>query len=405
MLFFDSEAHAQAFYMYMNDVLDDFDDIDTVLSDFESRLGFISLRNNNMLTFREEEEGFTEEEIIALMEVDFIGDDLIKALLNPDYEVGIGNDVFVFFSKNQIYKILDGDQEARDAFIASPKGVDSVPLHLLRTGIVQLEPNPIFLIPGVVLGPQDTIQWRNCPVDVPIVVSRGCDSRRIHVQGQRFCRPPGGGVPFRCNALEYMVDFGDGSPVIVLTDVHDFRLTHTYSQDGAFTITIVTVVEDGDCDVDNDPDEYTYTEVVNTVLATCYTGDASQSRFERGSGNICDLYGIGTKVWYNKALFGPFAGAWTTAWRWDSSSAKWKPLRRGSLDFTINVSVDATFRGGGCEIIDRKQKSDSCFCHKTRVSVSKANSAFTDREIISTHSMIRGVCEIPQTGMELVNCP
>lgn len=238
-------------------------------------------------------------------------------------------------------------------------------------------------------------------------ITRSCNPRRVNFFGSRWCRPSTGGFSVRCNALEYRIDFGDGTPIIVFTDVHEFELAHVYSQDGTFTIRATVVMEDRpDCDIDDDPDIFNFQEnvTIDSSIPVCRNNDISRSRFERGVNN-CDFLGIGTKIWWNKAIFGPFAGASTTAWIWDFSSAKWKPLRRAAFEnFTINVSVDATFRGGGCGIIESKQKSDSCFCHNTRVSVSKANSAFADREIISTHSIVRGNCEIPTTTMELFRC-
>lgn len=311
------------------------------------------------------------------MNADFINDDLVKALLNPYYEVGIENNVYVFYSNDQIYKISDGDFETLLAFRALPKGLDKeVPLSVINSK-VQIEPNERFYL-GV---PEenDTIVDRSCPMYVRTSLSPAeCNPLLVSLTAIRYCNFLGSE---ECDADQFILNFGDGSPDIVFNDVSRIdEIQHTYSGTGTFLVSLTTVAQD--C-----PPAYTIItpyQIVDGVL--CTDVERFESKFEHN-----DFFGIASKIWWNRNMFGTYAGAFTHAYNWASQTARWRRSNQ-----SISVTIDATFRkhSPNCGIEADKTKTDSCnSCKKKRAAVrqgriSGSPPTYASEEVHSTHSLV-----------------
>lgn len=374
ILFFSSLSHTQDFFESVSEKLSQTEEPRAILGALEESLNFTSLRSENEINFREEEEEFSIEEIIADMNADFINDDLVKALLNPYYEVGIENDVYVFYSNDQIYKISDGDFETLLAFRALPKGLDKeVPLSVINSK-VQIEPNERFYL--LVPEENDTIAARSCPMNISILVSPAeCNPYLISLTAVRYC-----GFPEECVVDEFILNFGDGSPEIVFNDVSRIdEIQHTYSNTGTYRISLRT--EAADC-----PPSLLSTrlyQIVDGII--CTENETFKTDFEHN-----DFFGIGTKVWWNKNIFGTYAGAFTHAYQL-TQSARWRRSKQ-----SISVTIDATFRkhSPNCGFEVTKTETDSCnSCKKKRAAVrqGKINGSlptYASEEVHSTHSLV-----------------
>ncbi|MBX2929699.1 MAG: PKD domain-containing protein [Saprospiraceae bacterium] len=349
------------------------------MDDLERKMNFRSLRQSPVFLRDEEEEGFTQEEIMAAMENDFINDDLIKSLLNIHYELGIEEDIYVFFSQNQVYKIIDGDQETVDAFRSLAKGTDEVPFPAFNS-TVEMEPNDVFYLLKNSPSPNDTLEWRACPVDFRGFVDRGdlgCNSFSIMVRGNLFCTTFGNS-PSPCNSIQYRIDFGDGNFIITGFNQHQIDVPHTYTQPGVYTVTVRVTAPDGDCDEDEEPEVANFPFTFTVGMGDCDNRERDTSGWENGS-----FRAISSKVWCNNNLFGSYAGAYTHSWRWNNSRARWV-----RWDSNISATINATFRGDFCALREQKQETDSCnSCRQKRAVVSLGNNpAYGNREVFSTHT-------------------
>ena len=347
-LHFSDREHLTDYYAYLVSIADTATDLHITLESLIKNLGHQSL-------YFSDTAAFDNPSRVALTDASIV-DPLRKVLLNMDYEVAIGDSLFVFQNRWQTYSFPVGDIEARDSLRATPKGT-ALANEKYTNGIRLVDSDEDVITNRSLFCTQFNSVFRSSPCTHPL---------KVEVVGAS----QGVGIPI---SFTMDIDWGDGSSTIDNNNLGFETFTHTYATSGNYTIVselstsclgpiLLTTVSDV------------------SVGGSCDFSKKVLSEFT-SSGDI----GMISEIWTANDPFGCHSGSKTTCYEFINS--KWRE-RKG----IVSAFVDSDFREAQCDIEDNDNETDSCGnCKFKRASVPSAvaNKFHQTGDVTSIHSITR----------------
>lgn len=315
-------------------------DMDEELDHFELNFpGYRSFRSD----FNDQHDwvngSFTDEQLTAIYEQDYIADEIDKTLYNNYSEIIIGDYVYVDFALNIKFKILKTDITSIMQLRQYPKGGD------LPQGVLSNENIELISSTNVLTRGQVTISDELRYESVSTVSAGFCDSYKkgLRVALEQHTKSDIEGCePFCWSEALYIadtivIDWGDGTPSITLTGLSNDNLNHTYVTSGSYNVTVTYTF------TDSEGDAQTLTDNVSTYVGGAACGSVAEwsVQEERIEGNTKMI----SKLWYKD--HGGWAyhaiKAFTHSWR-QQTDGTWKRKRE-----ELYVKIDnSTFRNVDC---------------------------------------------------------
>jgi hypothetical protein len=372
ILYFEDIDHLNDYYSAIDSVANSTEDRDSMLAIIEAELDYTSLRS--ILYFDEVDD---TDELRGLLDNDFVRDGIRKSILNEYYEFGIGDDVYVYLSPNQTYKIEDGDADMIALFRNTEKNQDTIPMKLLNPKTLLM---PSALVGGTQVLPRTPPSGNFVYRPSYSATLIGCNSlsRQISISFEESSN----NVDWTSIEMESIeIDFGDGSDPLKLENVVYVSIPHTWPDEGSYSITVK--IEYYNLNVAALLEEQVGFGV--NLSQNCRMEERITDDYEIASNNV---WMITAELWFKSPdfAFTTKAGAITYGWRFEGG--KWR--RKKS---ELNVAIDAIFRGGQCNIDDTDDESDHCNKCKSQRAVVSAGGFFSpdlyhvDGEISSTHRL------------------
>lgn len=257
-----------------------------------------------------------EEEDVWLL------DEFRRALLNEDFEISVGDYVYVYLSENQIYKVQNNDMESLFNLKQTVKGDDNINPKGLSTSVELISD-----IKGLVSGTTTTRGGGDTYCSYkPKVISgtQNCSTgltKGILLVLEENATLNGTTIPVHPHPAIWFVDWGDGSSTVSDWGT-ETELYHTYTSEGTFYIKIG--YEYVDCLGQEEYVEYDPSAdvTIQTGLRTCWRRQVHEIE-EELSGIIKMKY----ELWTNNDLFGNHIVARTTRFRWEDpmlGSPRWR---------------------------------------------------------------------------------
>lgn len=418
------------YYKGLAEKVNESDSPDEVMACFEK--GYSSLRP---IIENEENEFYSRNAFRKTKEKfnrGFIKDDIRKSMLNEYYEVGVGSDVYIFMTQDQVLK-TSCDSEIMK-FRQLEKGLDDkIHAEVFYSSGTLFKNNKIVYQgtleqhcgntdTGGGTGGNDDDVLAECETynsNANVTSGDPCDIQIANLQLLNQA------VPYDCDSGEafpdqayrknsaFDINWGDGSPVQSVVGL-DPLVQHVYpTGSSSFTITITgTAVDDGGNIHPLDIDPQTFTPSASTF--TCGSTAASKTvwkhEFTTNPTPPAGLRGMKCEIWHTNDVIGSHVGAKTTGKRWNGS--EWE-TEKGEIKVQINVTwIDNDNDDDNddpCGTADPVQKNDHCDdckdkkCHSSLVGqynhhVDKGDSPpvslheFTDNGVTITHSLTIHQC-------------
>jgi len=353
-LLFQDRTHLQNFYTYLEMVADTATDLDQALQAVAVRLGHNSLIYSDTSAFASAASKSSGTATVY--------DPLRRVILNSKQEVGVGDSLFVFQNRWEIYSFPLAHAEMRDTLNWTPKGT--------RVDISKITP-----------------ETRLVDSDNQAITNRG----PICFQFNRIRRANPCTDPFTVFVLAgatlfgfpygftMNIDWGDGStPTVDGANWGSEVFPHTYSTSGTY-------------------------QIVSTLNTTCagpitfiteadveVGGECDGTRLDTARWMDDDDIGMSMEAWSHQDIFGSHVGAKTTCYEF--INGKWRQ-RRGEID----VHIEATFRDVECNDQEFDEKDDDCGnCQSQRASVTSSvlNKFHIEGDATSTHVVDRNNVEL-----------
>ncbi len=362
-LLFDDRDHLTGYYAYLVSVTDTASDISVALLNIISRLGHQAL-------FYSDTAAFASPSKLAITDAS-ICDPLRKAILNSHYEVGIGDSLFVFQNRWEIYSFPLTDTQMRDTLRASEKGtlVDQFK-WTSATRLVNSEPvAEVAVTQRGVFCTQINRIYRASPCDRPLSV--------LVIGGAAIL-----GIG---SAFDMDIDWGDGSSTIDNSNLGIEVFDHTYSAAGTFTIVAILNTS---CS-----GSITFTSAADVTVGEMCDHQSAGLEGWLANGTI----GMNSEIWTANDPFGTHAGAKTSCYQFINS--KWRDVKG-----TVSAHIDADFRDQECGVEDTDGETDSCGnCKSKKATVpsSTVNKYHVTGDLTSTHSITRNSITL-NNSLELV---
>lgn len=230
ILVFNSNAHLDDYYRYLYDLAINSDNPDSVLHIEEQKLtDFTSIRQASHV------DSILDSEFIEKINSDFVGDIIMKSILNVNYEYAVGTSVFVYFNENQFYEIRYWNEPTINSFRMYPKGAGLPPVQCYSPEVISALSNDNIAIACTTF---------NYPAIIPrsLAVRIATDTRpfeacenhtkRVIAMLQFF-----DGTNWIPLEGDWSYQFGDGSGWVHL-NASTLDITHFYQSVGTYTITI-----------------------------------------------------------------------------------------------------------------------------------------------------------------------
>jgi len=395
IIYFKSISDAQKAYEAIDKKFNESTD-PNIMKLIESDLGHSSLLfapSNIISSLRDGEEEYTKEEIIAKEAGDFIGDDIRKLLLNSDYEIGVGNDVYVFFDKDKEYIIKDSHASTIEDFRTKEKGKNEIP-HDIMNSHVELETTEV--IHSVVEyeieredGSDDGTD-ENTADERTITITNRLSVNITSVECTLFTKSvsasvnqivrddnntpldPLDDIETRTNLISsFSFNMGDGSSILNFPASFGVNFVHVYPNPGTFTVSCLATP------TGEFPMSFlTAVDVVSTLCSNEEIGNFDWQ--DDGSQALL------TAIRFKEDFFGSHAGAGSAGFR-KLSNGNWTKDYNGQIE----ASIDAVFLNNNCINPESKSEFESCnSCYQKKTWVSKVfgSRSIENGDIQSTHS-------------------
>ncbi len=336
---------------------------DFLINSMQEKLGQTLLEAKygaNMEKYYNEE--ISPEELEEYNNTNWFKDEMKMLMLNEHYELGVGDDVYVWYSPNQVYQFPKSNQELRTQFQTTIKNNGIPPTSLLYKGPILNSPTKKILITkgNPITEPNES--------DPPVANIRttqyllSIDSDNVdcqifdkEVRGLLEVRIyDDNGTPDDTSDDEetiepydgdFTVDYGDGN-VEFFDNTSSFSTVHTYSNTGTFSILISVDF----IDLDGVESFIDADEMDVLVEGACSDEMTEESFWEDNGGRAMSGF-----LRFDNDIAGKKFVAKTIGWRWDANKAKWKKEKGALL-----VIGEGIFRNDDCIQQETKKKSDSC---------------------------------------------
>ena len=254
ILFFNDRSHIDQYYEYLDEMIHTKQEeainnqanatVDAILDQFESQFGgFTSFRKRYNQQYDWERRRYSKQEILSILESTVIKG-MEQSYFNSDHELGIGNKVYIYHSKDIVIEVPKNRQDIIDDIKNLPKGTNTIPAVLL-TGEYQ----EINIISDTMeMGTKMHLQVdMNLSYDsTPILENKNCDVYEKAL-GMTLIENILDEEDNTTSSLEYTyefanitIDWGDGStPTVSSYSTHSGELIwHTYTSMGTYTATV-----------------------------------------------------------------------------------------------------------------------------------------------------------------------
>lgn len=324
MFHFENESDLKVFYEYLVEECEKRDTAQIPFTEdwlllFDCAYGINSRLKVDYNAIELSDASNREEEDVWLL------DEFRRALLNEDFEISVGDYVYVYLSENQIYKVQNNDMESLSNLKQTVKGDDNVnPKGLSST--VELISDIKALLSGstTTRGGGDTYCSYN-PEALPGTVNCSTGlTKGITLFLEESATLNGTVYPVTLQPAIWFVDWGDGSSTVSSWSL-ETTLYHTYSSEGTYNVKIGYEYQNclgQDEFVEHDPE---IDLTLQTGQRTCWTRQMHETE-EVESGIIKMKY----ELWTNADLFGNHIVARTRRFRWEVpliGDARWRADR------------------------------------------------------------------------------
>lgn len=309
-------------------------DIDSVLYLVERSLLFQSYRqgeitNEVMESFNHPMDYFAQ---------DYIGDPIIKSVLNEYSEFEIGNDLFVYFAPNYTIQVYN-----------------NIPNH--QEELRELEKGEVANIPFTTFGNDMKLDEFS-----PVHEEHAMAGFRVVITPEPYNKCEGGPTIQNINvrvtgfsgSTVYEINWGDGTTELITGPGSGLNVSHTYSPGGIFVIEVGATREDNGNGLGFSKTQVEVSPSCSLEpVKECFwvEGTASDGTQVSMSGELRGMpVGFGTlSVAHLRSMV--FEGPW---WNTDGGNQKWRK-RSGRLTTTLNGAVSDNF----CTITGTKTKTKS----------------------------------------------
>lgn len=379
VIYFQNIDDAQQAYRVIQELVADSHEGDPIYGKIVDELGHNSLyfaesrvssRNDD-----DDDDEYTQAEIMAMDEYDHINDEVRKLLLNEHHEVGLGNDVIVFYAESMELRIENSDAAKIDEFRTLPKRRDNtLPITRMGRKVKVMPSESLFFHSSDPFTPDatdvdgdGTVDSRSAVYTLNLYVDNvDCSPTERIIGGILF------GQDLNTNAYyepstSYTVDFGDGSPVATFVESGPWDLTHDYPSSGEYTVVVTTIFND----------EFGIPAGLPGTIAhdtggSCSDLDITISEWKTDND---EEQAVTTRTWFKDDLWGTAIGAKTSCYYWKASKAKWKKYRNADIE----VAIEGTLRNSECGGAEYKQEDKDCNnCHDRKA---KKNPLFSHYDI------------------------
>ncbi len=306
-------------------------------------------------------------------QVNWFKDELKMLMLNKDYELGVGQDIVVWYSPKQSFTFPKSNENLRSLFQIHPKNQDKLPTSIIIEGPTPVESGIDNFFskaePPVELPPEDP-QADPRSIEYFLVASTEnleCEAleKQIYAYVEEYEITSNGGEPLGTVPASFVIDFGDNTSETVGTTA-ELDITHEYPNFGVYTMTITATF----INIEGN------TQTIDLEYQIHVNGACSEeSNSEQFAVNNSTRQMTGYLV-FKKDLLGAKWKANTTGWKWKNN--KWKK-EKGAL----KVQGWGTFRDDDCNVSETKNGSASCSKCKSKC-VSRRAGLFQYKRLIGS---------------------
>lgn len=302
----------------------------------------------------------------------FLADDIRASMLNEHYEIGVGDEIYVYFSENQAYKIGMGCVSDAEVLRSLEKGVDTFNPQLLLTSAELVTEGKFKMSDGNFKITSCSGSGNNevqdlCPVgEITLMQDFAslCEtnSRVFDILFKELVRDCDDGTITDVNLpfTDYSINYGDGTTTTRFNKTGAIEVSHTYATSGSYLVRVFATTTDGK-----------YVSVLEEMTvdieidAICSNSNAGKS-YLMISQNIDRA--MQADFWYNKDFFGTHIGAKTTGYEILNGNPDDLEKKKGR----IYVSTNFKWMSDDCSLQETSGEIDSCSNCKDKKAVKTA---------------------------------
>lgn len=341
MFHFENESDLKLFYNYLVEECERRDTSQIPFTEdwlllFDCAYGIDSRLKVDYNAFETFNTGNREEE-------DWLIDEYRKTLLNEDFEISIGDYVYVYLSENQVYKVLSSDAFSLEILRQSPKGNDNLTPVGLKRENVELISDIKGLSNGTSRGGGGGggLSCEFTPnADTAIVPCQPL-ARRVFLSLKKVRTFNGNVENPVLHFADWIVDWGDGSQSS--GSGIELVLIHQYSAFGSYPIKVSYGYTD--CAGVTWPEMYDPDLDVTVTLVDRVCEDIERHKTAHAElGNIRMTY----HLWVKSDMFGQHQVAKTQRYRYESglfSDYRWRrdaDYVKAEINFSFRKKSDCT---------------------------------------------------------------
>lgn len=341
--------HAVNYYNFIDSIANSSEDSDSVLSEIEEILGFISARSLTPKIF-------SDTSAITLNDSNFIADDIRKSILNQFNEFEIGDTTYIYQNKDEIYKVLNSDRNVILALRETPKGLP-LPDSLFTE-------NTFLISSDRTNRKVDVLYFRsspcpNCKWTISTFKTTNCFNR---YEGEIYIQAKCDRYDFYSN-FSVRIDWGDNSENEIVNGTGFwYHPKHKYSEEGTYNVKLLFY---------NSCDEITVIhENKFEFRKECFGHEENNGWWPKINigGKTYSAYNY---IWTTTDFFGTWAGAKISSFEVLSEN-NYKAVKA-----KLSVEVNSNFRNKDC--VPKEVENDIDFCNSCKSKSVKVHESWYNR--------------------------
>ncbi len=303
MLWFDDFDHLDSYYDHLDTLISNpaVFDLDSMLELYESNFSYTSLRS--VLYVDGFESGKSPVTTVCVV------DDVRRSILNDEFELRIGDSIYVVYSINQTFSFPYTMTNVVDRFRDADKGGldDTFPWDLYTNGVTLISPTKVLAVGQVSSIINPPIILRSPPFELEVLASDvECEPRQKRIETN--VKDEGNIFAPNTTWSTLTIDFGEGNGPETITNHGSF--IHTYQSDGDFEITGVGTIIWSEGGITTTYNLGPAQAFVNTSSECLFTPDQCPDPVIVDNGGN---RGMESKIWLTRDIFGQHIGARTTS--------------------------------------------------------------------------------------------
>jgi len=329
---------------------------------------------------------------------DFLLDDIRESLLNEYHEVGVGEDVFIYLSLKQLYKVSCEEDALKlrnmkkglepDFYFSKLSGNMEL---LTKNGIDDFKVNSSNIAEVDECGKRvEVSQEEEWEYELRgLVVGTPCNAFEIRFQTgvyEKWKDPQSINLSqWSIMPASYTIDFGDGTiENFPDQEADEVLVNHTYQETGLFTITVTVTYANSESENDEQLEQVFQVDIAEA----CAFGEFTDAQFVISSSTSKAMY---AEIWFLDKILGTKAGAKTTGYE-DEGNYNWAK-EKGA----ITTFISSDFRDINCS--NSNQKEETKDCNNCKSKQSQVTDWFNymdlyDGSVFSEHEFVDGNANI-----------